>query len=173
MKLLNRISFILDVITRSFISLSLIVMTVALFAQFIARYVFQSGVVWTDELSRFLMIALIFLGAAIATRDRSHITVSIFEDLWPAAAKWLRPIQDIVMFAYSVIVLIYGLDALEVVQAQISPNLRISMGIIYSVFPITAILMMVHIVAKIRKKEAGSKQNDNEIEEIEHKGVGI
>lgn len=159
MQIVDKISYWIDAVSRSFLTIFLSVMTIALFGQIIARYFFQTGVIWTDELSRFLMVSMVFLGAAVATRDKSHITVSIFEDMWPSSKKWLAPIQSIVVLIYAIIVIKFGLDTLEVVKTQSSPNMRISMGIVYSIIPISAIIMSVHLAAQLtnRKKSEEGK----------------
>jgi len=151
MRIIEKISYWLDYITRLFIATFLGVMTIALTVQIIARSVFQGGFVWTDELSRFLMIALIFFGAASATRDNTHITVSVLEDWKPALRKWLAPIQWLAMLLYAVILVIVGLNTLQIVGPQQSVNMQISMGIVYSVFPVSAFIMIVHLIARIKK----------------------
>jgi C4-dicarboxylate transporter DctQ subunit len=151
MKIIEKVSYWLDYVTRLFIATFLGVMTIALTAQIIARSIFQGGFVWTDELSRFLMVALIFLGAASATRDNTHITVSILEDWKPSLKKWLAPIQWLAMFIYAVILVIVGFDTLQIVGPQQSVNMQISMGIVYSVFPVSALIMIVHLLTKIKK----------------------
>ena len=152
MKIIEKVSYWLDYVTRLFIVTFLGVMTIALTAQIIARSVFQGGFVWTDELSRFLMVALIFLGAASATRDNTHITVSVLEDLKPSVRKWLAPIQWLAMLLYAVILVIVGIETLRIVGPQQSVNMQMSMGIVYSVFPVSAFIMIVHLLTKIKKE---------------------
>src|SRR5699024_6853633 len=152
MRIIEKISYWLDYITRLFIATFLGVMTIALTAQIIARSVFQGGFVWTDELSRFLMVALIFLGAASATRDNTHITVSVLEDWKPSVRKWLAPIQWLAMLLYAVILVIVGIETLRIVCPQQSVNMQMSMGIVYSVFPVSAFIMIVHLLTKIKKE---------------------
>jgi TRAP-type C4-dicarboxylate transport system permease small subunit len=42
--------------------------------------------IWTDEISRFLMIWLAVLGWILASRRRSHVRIRFFQDLLPRAA---------------------------------------------------------------------------------------
>ncbi|WP_181351206.1 TRAP transporter small permease [Thalassobacillus sp. CUG 92003] len=161
MKLLDKISYWLDWIVRKFITIFLIVMTTILALQIIERSVFNGGYVWTDELSRFLMIALVFFGAAVAMRDNSHITVSVLEELKPSLSRWLAPAKWVVMLAYSVILVKYGIDTLDIVGPQQSPNMGLSMGVVYAILPVSGAIMIVHLIARIGKKPS----SDNEVKE--------
>ncbi|MBP1971713.1 TRAP-type C4-dicarboxylate transport system permease small subunit [Virgibacillus natechei] len=157
MGIVEKISYWIDLIVRNLITIFLSVMTVILTVQIIARSVFEGGAVWTDELARFLMIAMIFLGAALAVRDKSHITVSIFEEWKPSLRKWFAPFQWIAMLLYAGILVKFGLDTLEVVGPQTSSNMVISMGIVYAVLPISAAIMIIHLIARIGKDRHAEK----------------
>lgn len=136
-------------------------MTSILAAQIVARSVFQEGFVWTDELARYLMIALVFFGASVATRDRSHITVSIFEDWKPSLRKWFSPVQWVVMLTYAGVLLKFGLDAIDIVGPQLSPNMRLSMGIVYATLPVSAVVTIVHLIARINKAQPEEEGGEN------------
>jgi len=151
-KMLDKISYWIDSASRTLIVVFLIIMTVVLAIQVVLRYFFQMGIIWSDELARFLMIALVYIGAASAIRDNSHITVSVFEDRNPALRKWLAPIQWVIVFLYSLCLIKFGFDTLKVVGAQSSANMGISMGWIYAVLPISAIITIIHQLARIGKR---------------------
>jgi TRAP-type C4-dicarboxylate transport system permease small subunit len=150
--MIDKISYWLDVASKALIVSFLTIMTVVLAIQIVLRYFFHMGIIWSDELARFAMIALVYIGAASATRDNSHITVSIFEDHKPSLRKWFAPIQWIVMFVYSICLIKFGFDTLKVVGAQSSANMGISMGWIYAVIPLSAAIMIVHLIARIGKR---------------------
>lgn len=53
------------------------VMTLITFANVIARYVFDSGILWALEVTVFLFGWLVLLGAAYAVKTRSHLGVDV------------------------------------------------------------------------------------------------
>jgi TRAP-type C4-dicarboxylate transport system permease small subunit len=55
-------------------------MCAALLLQIVARE-FTIGADWTEELSRFAFISMVFLAAAYATLTRRHLEVTVFSDL--------------------------------------------------------------------------------------------
>lgn len=47
------------------------------FLQFFTRYVLNDSVAWTEEIARYLLIWVTFVGAAVAMRRRVHISVEV------------------------------------------------------------------------------------------------
>ncbi|WP_029526821.1 TRAP transporter small permease [Polaromonas glacialis] len=48
------------------------------FYQFITRYVFNDSAAWTEEIARYQLIAVVFIGAAIGVVKNNHIQVDFF-----------------------------------------------------------------------------------------------
>lgn len=47
-------------------------------AQIIFRFVFASPLIWSEELSRFILVWMTFLGAAVLAWDGRHLCVDVF-----------------------------------------------------------------------------------------------
>ena len=56
------------------------VMAVLVFANVIARYVFNHSLAVSDEISTYLVVLMSFMGTAIAARRRAHLGLSIITD---------------------------------------------------------------------------------------------
>lgn len=70
--------------------LTLLVMVGALFLQIVARQL-RFQIDWTEELSRFSFIAMVFVSASFASQMGSHLRVTAFADMlgrW-SPMKWL------------------------------------------------------------------------------------
>jgi TRAP-type C4-dicarboxylate transport system permease small subunit len=48
------------------------------FLQFFTRYALNDSAGWTEEISRYLLICTVFIGATISVRKNNHIQVDIF-----------------------------------------------------------------------------------------------
>lgn len=56
------------------------------FYQFFTRYVMNDSAAWTEEIARYLLIATVFVGAAIGVAKNNHIQVDFFYRFMP---RWL------------------------------------------------------------------------------------
>ncbi|WP_047153927.1 TRAP transporter small permease [Aneurinibacillus tyrosinisolvens] len=70
----KRLNSLLNIIIAS----SLAFMAVLVFGNVVLRYAFNSGIVWSEEMSRFLFIWMCFLGSIGAMRDNQHLGVDMF-----------------------------------------------------------------------------------------------
>ncbi|TNJ42793.1 TRAP transporter small permease [Phaeobacter sp. B1627] len=64
-------------------------MTLLTFANVIARYVFNSNILWALELTVFLFAWLVLLGAAYAVKAHAHLGVDAIINLLPRSARRL------------------------------------------------------------------------------------
>ena len=125
-------------------------MTVVLFFQVGGRYLLDSGMAWTEEMARYAMIWTVFLGAAVATKDGSQIRVPVLEKIFPTLKKQLKRLQHVVFLIYLFLVIVISWDTLKVVYFQTSPNMGISMAIVYAIMPLSFIIMFVHVLTQWR-----------------------
>jgi TRAP-type C4-dicarboxylate transport system permease small subunit len=81
------------------------VLAVVVFLQFFTRYALNNPIAWTEEIARYLLTCVGFLGGAMAVRRQSHIQVEFLYLYLPhSVARWLSPLVDvirIVFFAYA------------------------------------------------------------------------
>jgi TRAP-type C4-dicarboxylate transport system permease small subunit len=73
------------------IAFSLAFMAILVFGNVVLRYLFNSGITWSEEMSRFLFVWLTFLGAIGALKDNEHLGVDMF-------VKQLSPFMKKVVF---------------------------------------------------------------------------
>jgi TRAP-type transport system small permease protein len=71
------------------------------FYQFITRYVINDSAAWTEEIARYLLIATVFVGAAIGVAKNNHIQVDFFYRRMPEVlALWLSRAVDLVRILF-------------------------------------------------------------------------
>jgi TRAP-type C4-dicarboxylate transport system permease small subunit len=73
------------------------VLAVTVFYQFFTRYALNDSASWTEEIARYLLICMVFIGATIGVRKNTQIQVDIFYRFMPRAmARSLSTLVDVV-----------------------------------------------------------------------------
>ena len=71
------------------------------FYQFFTRYVLNNSASWTEEIARYLLIATVFVGAAIGVVKNNHIQVDFFyRYLPPAIGRAMALAVDVLRLAF-------------------------------------------------------------------------
>ena len=89
---------------------------------------------WTEELSRFTFIWLIYIGISMAVRQRKHLAVDIVPLLLSDTGKVvLRIIADIISLVFFAVILFYGVQVIRklMIQPQYSQAMKLNMTYAY------------------------------------------
>ncbi len=71
------------------------------FYQFFTRYVMEDSAAWTEEIARYLLIVVTFVGASMAVRRNTHIHVEFLYHYLPApVGRAMSAIVDVVRVAF-------------------------------------------------------------------------
>ena len=93
----------------------------------------EDPLIWTDEVSRFLMIWLACLGWTMASRKRAHIRIRFFVDLLPASARHgVEIFMQCAVTLFGVLVAWYGVDLVTRNIALEATTLPITMSVMYA-----------------------------------------
>jgi TRAP-type C4-dicarboxylate transport system permease small subunit len=75
--------------------------TIVLFAGVVARYVFNSPIIWSDELAATLFLWLGMLGAVMALREGKHMRLTAFVQLFgPATRRVVDAVSGVVIVSF-------------------------------------------------------------------------
>jgi C4-dicarboxylate transporter DctQ subunit len=112
--------------------------------QVILRYVFNYSITWGEELTRYSIIWMSFVGAGMGIRKGAHISVDIllvlFTDRWK---KILTLVMAIMGAAFGVAVLYTGIIFVSrsFLTGQISPAMEAPVFVVYLCVPIGGFIM--------------------------------
>jgi TRAP-type C4-dicarboxylate transport system permease small subunit len=116
------------------------------------RYVFNRPPAWAEELSRFIFIWIVMLGAILVTREQSHIEFTILFDRFPKKMKSLvKTLIRLLMLVFCWIMVREGVRIYPIVAEAASPTFAISMGWLYLSVPVGGILMGVFTLENLLK----------------------
>jgi TRAP-type C4-dicarboxylate transport system permease small subunit len=136
--------------TEIAIGILLAVMSVVIFMQVIYRYVFHASLPWSEELGRYILVYLTFLGASVAVKKNAHIGVEVIVKLLPRSiSKVLEWVANALSLVFFVILIVYGSKVVKITMMQLSPAMHVKMGYIYIAVVIGAVLMVIHLIARL------------------------
>jgi TRAP-type C4-dicarboxylate transport system permease small subunit len=127
--------------------IALVVMFSAIVVQVVFRYLF-TPLVWPFELSIYMYICLIYLGAALAARHDSHVVFDVLFNALPEPAQ--RTVSTILRVLGAALLLALVPAGIQfTIQSHImkSASLRIPWSILILVYLIGMLLMAGHLVA--------------------------
>ena len=136
--------------------LLMVTLVLSVFCQIVVRF-FDKSLPWTEELSRYAMIWMTFLGAAYAISTRAHISMELFvERAQGVTKKLLIVVAAAISGLFFVMMIVKGYELSMRVMDQSSAVLQIPMGLVYLVMPISGIVLLInllHVTVKELKGE--------------------
>lgn len=138
----------IDLFIEKVLVLILSAMVLNVLYQIFTRYFTSNPSSFTDELSRFLMIWLGVLGAAYVSGKKKHVSINLLQSkLGNKLKKNIEILVSIILIIFSFNVLVLGgfnLVYITFVLDQYSPSLNLSMSLVYSVIPLSGILIIFY-----------------------------
>lgn len=130
---------------------SFIAMVVLTCWQVFTRYVLQNPSSWSEELVSYLFAWASLLGASLITGERGHMNIPVVvERFSPAVQKALAIFGELIAFAFSGIILVYGgIEISQLAMGQMTSSLGVAVGVFYVVMPLCGILNMIYTVLNI------------------------
>jgi TRAP-type C4-dicarboxylate transport system permease small subunit len=154
--MLERLDRTLIVVNRAVLALLLGTMAVLVFGNVCARYLFNASFGWVEELTRYMMIWLAYLGAGLALRYGNHVAVMLLVEALPRLpALLLRAAVGLVMAAFLVALAWIGWEYAEFAWRQRTPVLQWPTGAVYLAIPVGTALMALHLLLGFRSFAAG------------------
>lgn len=150
MKLLKDVSSFCNTWVEHSLAVLGITMAGVIILQVIFRYVLNNSLFWSEELARYLLVWLTFLGASCAYYRKVHPGIDLLTNhLNPKA----RPAMEIAVHTISlclfVVMIYHGTLFAYFVRMQISPAMAIPKWVIFSVIPLSGTLFSLHCVTFI------------------------
>lgn len=150
--LLNKLHTIFIKIINYSIGFLLSGMVVIVFLNVIFRYFLNSSIAWTEEVSRMMLIWLVFLGAIMAYIHNEHLGLDILIKAFPKKiAQLLIILADILIMYALAIVLIGGIEMTNdsFASGWVSSAVPILYGYVYLIVPISALVILIESLLKL------------------------
>ena len=124
------------------------VMVVNVLWQVFSRYIVGTPSSFTDELARYLMIWVGILGAAYVSGRKMHVAIDILPSRsGKKTRRKLRAFVYLLVILFALLAMVIGgvrLVYISHILGQRSPALQIPLALVYTVIPISGLLIMYY-----------------------------
>lgn len=120
--------------------------SVILFANVVARYVLNSGIPWADEVVRYQIVWMVFLGGSVAARKGIHIGVDIVVKMAPPKiGRFILLIIHAIGIFFCGVLVYFGAELTAQTRefGQVSTALQAPMWIFQLAIPVGSALMAI------------------------------
>jgi TRAP-type C4-dicarboxylate transport system permease small subunit len=132
-------------------------MVVLVFGNVVLRYGFNSGITFSEEVSRFLFVWMVFLGAVLTLRDNGHLGVHTLTKMLPLAGKkFCKLISDVTVLACCVLLSIGAWQIIGLNMANIAPISGIPLGVVYMACMFCSVGMGILLLGSIYRLLSGT-----------------
>jgi TRAP-type C4-dicarboxylate transport system permease small subunit len=118
-------------------------MAAVVFLQFFTRYVLNDSIAWTEEIARYLLMWVTFIGAAVAMRRRTHIAVEVLLHFLPLpAVRVLGFLIDLCVVGFAALLSWFAISITQRMQIQTMTVIEWPMSIVYGGVALGCFLML-------------------------------
>lgn len=130
---------------------ALLAMSVSVLLQVYFRYVVQSALPWSEELSRYLLVYLSFAGGALAYQRGAHVRLELFRAFPKRQHAVLERFQAACALLLGLALAWGGLSLLLRNVNQNSPAMGVSMGVPNAAIPLCGVLLVLFALERLLK----------------------
>jgi TRAP-type C4-dicarboxylate transport system permease small subunit len=131
-------------------------MTATVIIQVFSRYILNHSLFWSEELARYLLVWLTFIGATVAYHRNMHPGVDfLFKRLERRNRDRIRRLVHLISFAFFLVMIWYGCTFAYFIRVQTSPALALPKWLIFSIIPISGVVFSLHCGAFLLRGSPG------------------
>ncbi|HHY37458.1 MAG TPA: TRAP transporter small permease [Clostridia bacterium] len=155
-----KLTKLLNIVEETVCGVSLLSAIFLMFTNVVLRYVFHTGIFWSEEIVIYLIIFASFMGGSVCSRKRMHLSV----DLFPGRLKG-RPLTvvgaaiEALSCIVSAVIAIIAFRTIRqmMMTVEVSPAARIPMYIPYSAillgFGLMTVRFFINVVTMLRRNQ--------------------
>ncbi len=148
---LEIVSRVMDKTLSYVVALLLLLMSAIVSGNVFSRYLLDVSLGWYEEVSRFLLIWIVFLGAVIALIRGDHLGIDVLQLALPPRARQVTALLVDFLVLVALAIMFYGawemaIDSLR--SGWVASSIPIPYGWVYMVGPVSAALMFIQTLIK-------------------------
>jgi TRAP-type C4-dicarboxylate transport system permease small subunit len=139
------------------------------FLQFFTRYVLNDSLSWTEEIARYGLMWLAFIGGATVTRKKAHIAVELLSNLMKPSPlrSALLAVVDFITLGFMALLAYFSVTIIERMHAQTMTVVELPMSIVYGGVGLGCFLMLLRQIQVVwRNAKSGWRRAPDVVEQI-------
>lgn len=112
--------------------------------QTFCRFVLKDSPTWTDELTRYLFVAIVFLGASVALEQGGLVRLELFDNMIPSGClKALNLLRHLLPVVISIVMAVQSISLVQMGAMRKATALPFTMAIPYGIVLVGWILCAI------------------------------
>lgn len=157
-----------DKFEETFLIVIIAASVVIIFTQVVMRYVFNNSLSWSEELARYLFLYQIWVGASFAVKKSAHLRIEIIPSkLKGRSAIVFDSIALLIWLGFSIFLATKAATLTHFIfdRGQVSPAMRMPIGLAYLSVPFGVGLMCIRLVQQLYLNVLKYKAFESEVAE--------
>lgn len=148
-KIVNTVYQTLEKVIRYLVLTLLGLMVIIVFANVVSRYYLQFSLAWSEEVARFMLVWLVFLGSFLAYIHDEHLGLDILVKKFPPLLRKITAVGANLLVIFALYAVMEGGYLMMIANFDwLSPAAEIPQGYIYVVVPLSCGLMILQTILK-------------------------
>jgi TRAP-type C4-dicarboxylate transport system permease small subunit len=140
------------------------------FLQFFTRYIMNDSLSWTEEIARYGLMWLAFIGGAVVTRKKSHIAVELLSNLMAPGPlrSMLLALVDFVTLGFMGLLAYFSVTIIERMHNQTMTVIELPMSVVYGGVGVGCFLMLARQIQVVWRNARDGWQCAPKVDEQIH-----
>jgi TRAP-type transport system small permease protein len=147
---MNKISRYLENTLNIVMACALAIMVVLVFGNVVLRYFFNSGITWSEEMSRYLFVWLTFLGAIGAFKNNEHLGVDMVIKRLPNKMKKVVLVISNLMMLFVLLLVLDGSWKMTLINMEsTAPATGMPLALVYGTGILVSVSMGLVVIGNL------------------------
>lgn len=148
-KLIDSVYKALEKVIRYMVLILLALMVIIVFANVVSRYYLHYSLAWSEEVARFMLVWLVFLGSFLAYIHDEHLGLDILVKKFPPTLRKIVATGANLLVIFALYAVMEGGYLMMVANFDwLSSAAEIPQGYVYVIIPVCCGLMILQTVLK-------------------------
>jgi TRAP-type C4-dicarboxylate transport system permease small subunit len=114
------------------------------------RYALNDSIYWSNEVARYLLAYIVFLGATMAHKHKAHIRIDmIFSYISEKNQKIVEVAISILFIAFWILILLGSIKLFPLFMMQTTATLQVPYALPFASLPISAVIWLIYCIDDI------------------------